>query len=338
LGDRVRLKKGVTKPVYDWRHEVPLDTIGTVVEIEAGDGDYPRVGFGNPEMERWAVAPEELELVAPDFKVGDRVRVRAGIEKPCHGWGDVKAGDIGVITSLGAPMIVDFPAQPHWQAKADEMELVEEVEPPKQEPCTPKTYYKGFRVGEDEELLSLVKWDGGEILAGTKTYKAPVLTYKEGQITYTPEGTEGIFITETLGEAKGITRANGGGATHKVIHEVTPLGNIEHGKGNNSQTSCPAILVGKKVFEYNAEPPKPPEPVENWVDITSQCQFKRVSTWLSIYEPTGFYEIFLCGPKGIVPYSKGKDTTHYKLDTTSKGFSYECGDFRVLENTNWKKV
>lgn len=65
------------------------------------------------------------------FKVGDKVRVKAGVEEPKYAWGRVKPGDIGTITELAfkggnKSFYVNFPAQPAWHAYPPEMELVEE--------------------------------------------------------------------------------------------------------------------------------------------------------------------------------------------------------------------
>ena len=59
------------------------------------------------------------------FKLEDKIRIKAGV-KPLHGWGKVKAGDVGVVKFIGAGtmMLVDFPAQKGWTAEMSEMEHI----------------------------------------------------------------------------------------------------------------------------------------------------------------------------------------------------------------------
>lgn len=64
--------------------------------------------------------------VVPTFKVGDRVRVKASVSTPCHGWGRVKAGDVGVVhhvPTFANTLVVNFPAQNGWSGVQSEMEL-----------------------------------------------------------------------------------------------------------------------------------------------------------------------------------------------------------------------
>ena len=64
--------------------------------------------------------------VVPTFKRGDRVRVKASVSTPRHGWGRVKAGDVGVVHYMATSadtISVNFPAQSGWSGVQAEMEL-----------------------------------------------------------------------------------------------------------------------------------------------------------------------------------------------------------------------
>jgi hypothetical protein len=92
------------------------------------------------------------------------------------------------------------------------------------------------------------------ICAAEKT----VLAYTEGKITYAPPETPGIFIYETLEEAKRWLEGDfvfGEIREHKPhIYEVTPLG--KQAPSPTGHGVCyPAVLVGKRVYE--AKPPRP---------------------------------------------------------------------------------
>ena len=57
------------------------------------------------------------------IRVGDRVRVKASVTSPAHGWGSVRAGDVGTVASIsGTKITVDFPSQSGWSGKLAEME------------------------------------------------------------------------------------------------------------------------------------------------------------------------------------------------------------------------
>ena len=68
------------------------------------------------------VEPEKKR--EPAFKVGDKVKV----VKETHDWGEVKPGDIGVITKvLDGLYFADFPAQKSWHGKEECFELVTSI-------------------------------------------------------------------------------------------------------------------------------------------------------------------------------------------------------------------
>tara|TARA_B110000208_G_scaffold45824_1_gene60773 strand:+ start:214 stop:1413 length:1200 start_codon:yes stop_codon:yes gene_type:complete len=57
--------------------------------------------------------------------VGDKVRVKSSVSKPSHGWGSVKAGDVGTLTSIsGTGCTIKFPKQSGWSGKVAEIERV----------------------------------------------------------------------------------------------------------------------------------------------------------------------------------------------------------------------
>ena len=67
-----------------------------------------------------------------NFKVGDRVRVKASVTTPKYKWGSVNHNSIGVITSIcpnGKDMTIDFPMQGNWTGLQTEMEIVPSFHP-----------------------------------------------------------------------------------------------------------------------------------------------------------------------------------------------------------------
>jgi len=114
---------------------------------------------------------------------------------------------------------------------------------------------------EDGELKSTIAGRGlGKVyLAQDK----PRLTYKEGQITYAPEGTVGLFSYRILGEAKRYSKYIPHDEGTIRIHEAIPLGNRFSTFFFNSRV-YPALLLGKEVWREEA-------PKEGWVDVTSEC-------------------------------------------------------------------
>lgn len=68
------------------------------------------------------VEPEKKR--EPAFKVGDKVKA----VKETHCWGEVKPGDIGVITKvLDGLYVADFPAQKGWRGKEECFELATSI-------------------------------------------------------------------------------------------------------------------------------------------------------------------------------------------------------------------
>ena len=65
-----------------------------------------------------------MKLCLETFRIGDRVRVKTGVQPSC-GWGSVKSGDIGVVRKIQAKnLTVDFPQHKQWSGVDHEMERV----------------------------------------------------------------------------------------------------------------------------------------------------------------------------------------------------------------------
>lgn len=125
-----------------------------------------------------------------------------------------------------------------------------------------KTFYKPLVLTPTGELISI--WAGtGKGVGQTSGTR---LTYKEGEITYCPQGSMGIWVNKTL---KGAIYQVTGGANAKwtkvetggiaVIHTIIALGEsmpLVGEDGFSHDLRYPAILLGKRVWED--EPPRPP--------------------------------------------------------------------------------
>ena len=123
-----------------------LDKAGkTRLTCEAHAVSGARVQFlgrrnGTPIPAGWTIVKREVKPSAkpkaPTFKVGDKVRVKASVARPSYGWGDVRHGEVGAITSIDGTwgLTVDFPHQVRWRAVSRDMELVKKAEPKKAEP------------------------------------------------------------------------------------------------------------------------------------------------------------------------------------------------------------
>jgi hypothetical protein len=72
-----------------------------------------------------AAAPPPSSPLSGLITVGDRVRVRPGID-PSYGWGGVSAGDIGVVVRMDSDgdVSVNFDGHSSWNGKGSEMEKV----------------------------------------------------------------------------------------------------------------------------------------------------------------------------------------------------------------------
>ncbi len=122
---------------------VDAGTILTIVKVFGSNLDpgYQMV-YTNPSIGGWYCYRFEKvkeEAPKPVFKIGDTVRMKAA--KPVFGRGGVNVGEIGTIAAVGdqtyfhvdrrdegltpyADFYVNFPSQPYWWAKVEDLELV----------------------------------------------------------------------------------------------------------------------------------------------------------------------------------------------------------------------
>jgi len=123
-----------------------------------------------------------------------------------------------------------------------------------------ETGYKPLVETPEGELVSI--WAGGGV--GRAGY---ILKYKGGEITYNPEGKAGIWVSETLEQAKdsGFGNKNKDGVL--VVYEVTPLGKRMGEREGFPIPSTfgydvryPAILLGKEVWSDRPKEEPRPEP------------------------------------------------------------------------------
>ncbi|XP_037393844.1 uncharacterized protein LOC108411315 isoform X2 [Pygocentrus nattereri] len=151
VGDRVRVKASVSSPKYDWGHA----SHGSVGVVTAVSGESMTVDF--PEHKSWKAAVSEMELApntdSGNFRIGDRVRVKASVRIPKYKWGSASHSSVGVVTAInGESMMVDFPDHRSWKAAVSEMELA------------PSEDSENFRVGDRVRVKASVsspKYDWG---------------------------------------------------------------------------------------------------------------------------------------------------------------------------------
>ncbi|XP_036437815.1 uncharacterized protein LOC118815656 isoform X2 [Colossoma macropomum] len=151
VGDRVRVKASVSTPKYQWG-SASHSSVGVVTAV---DGESMTVDF--PEHKSWKAAVSEMELAPSDnsqnFRVGDRVRVKASVSTPKYGWGSASHSSVGVVTAVHSEsMNVDFPDHKSWMAAISEMELAPSIDS------------ETFRVGDRVRVKASVsspKYDWG---------------------------------------------------------------------------------------------------------------------------------------------------------------------------------
>ncbi|XP_051500622.1 E3 ubiquitin/ISG15 ligase TRIM25-like [Myxocyprinus asiaticus] len=127
VGDRVRVKPSVHTPKYEWGRNVTHETVGLVKDIK-GD-DCLVVEF--PGHTNWRGILSEMELVTDvddcdpsSIKIGSRVCVKASVDTPECGWGDVTKNSVGILKAVdGETVTVDFPEYSDWTGILSEMEL-----------------------------------------------------------------------------------------------------------------------------------------------------------------------------------------------------------------------
>ena len=59
------------------------------------------------------------------IQVGDSVKVKASVDCPSYGWGNVTPQCIGKVTRIDIQdIVVNFPRQNFWYVKPDELEIL----------------------------------------------------------------------------------------------------------------------------------------------------------------------------------------------------------------------
>lgn len=106
--------------IVKWR----LSKIEKISEKSVDEGSQMPVLL--PQQDETTTQEKEMS----QFKVGDKVRVKDSVVSPKHSWGQVKKGDVGIVTSVGYDdiMEVNFPNHRGWNAHIPEMELVSRAE------------------------------------------------------------------------------------------------------------------------------------------------------------------------------------------------------------------
>ncbi|OGL97952.1 hypothetical protein A2304_05360 [Candidatus Uhrbacteria bacterium RIFOXYB2_FULL_57_15] len=116
VGTFVSVQPGIT-PSCGWGNVGPTDR-GRIIQVL---GEDALVAF--PREPEWVGLLSEL--VTAFLRIGDMVRVRAGV---VHAYrrGTVTDMDEGVIVRVEAPdhLVVDFPSHPGWHAHPDDLEIV----------------------------------------------------------------------------------------------------------------------------------------------------------------------------------------------------------------------
>ena len=187
--------------------------------------------------------------------------------------------------------------------------------------------YKALARYPDGRLVSL--WASNH--SGTVDRGEVELEYHEGEITYAPQGSQGIYTEATYQE--GIGQMKNGeekrdllGAT-LVLHEAIPLGNMMPADPHAYQAPgrYPAILLGKEVWRKPA-----PEPIEEWVDVTGECTLQFINE--VIFKKKGFYvQVYYRGAcvvgLGLAdPYVKDG----FKLEPVTPNYLQAMSTFRIL--------
>lgn len=131
IGDRVRVRRDVKRPRFDWGDSVTHESVGRLTWFS---GDRCTVDF--PRHPEWNGVLNEMERVTPGRelpRVGDRVHVGRSVKEPEYGWGPTVTHDsIGEVVSLGfdpergdaETCIVRFDGHPNWTGRLSEMVLV----------------------------------------------------------------------------------------------------------------------------------------------------------------------------------------------------------------------
>lgn len=203
------------------------------------------------------------------MKVGKGDRVKLTRESPYIGLDGVLGTVIGKAQSK-TDVRVEFDDGESLGCFFSELELVQKKEK--------KVRKKGEGGMEIPKVYkALVEKEGGELVSiWAGTHIGGELSYQEGQVTYAPEDSIGIFVEETLEESiyngkdnSTLKRKEYNGTL--VVHEAIPLGQMfpkGHSLNFEDYIRYPAILLGKEVWRQEPEKPK-----EEWVDVTKECTY-----------------------------------------------------------------
>lgn len=151
-------------------------------------GDWERAGTPAERKRIAAIIrdlPERQEVkLKPKFSVGDKVKA----VKETNCWGDVRPGDIGVITKvLDGLYVADFPAQKSWHGKEECFELVTEELKKTEYPKELQVEWVGgqpkLKVGDRVRVIKEDTWYGTNakgkigIISSVNSQEHPVIKF-----------------------------------------------------------------------------------------------------------------------------------------------------------------
>lgn len=282
-GDKVRIKQGLTTlKEGTWGLRTPIGGKEGVVARKQGNLYVPetitRIDF--PECAGWAVRNSELELVT-EFKVGDKVRVKRGIEKPSGGWGDVTKDSVGEVVNTNNRtnnlITVNFPEQIGWVTIPEHLELVESA--PESAQSGIKPVYKLVCIQNcgqaDERYVSTwMKPEYGGIGRPGKEVEYKLDCLAESPLTEHGEQC-GLFCYESpdsliqnSDNLKALSYSTKDSLPRAVL-ECYPVGEKTK-KTAHGSVNYPAVFVVEELWrEPSARPVFPSTKV--WKDVTMDC-------------------------------------------------------------------
>jgi len=308
LGDKVRIITNARGSSFN-----NGDT-GVVLGYNGSTPDVKRDSDGRDQY----VNDYDLELIA--FNIGDRVRLRPNVWPGDCPYGGTTSREDGTVNDIyGERLRIKFDDEKyHWNEHADRLEHVKEEEMPVTK------LYKALRVKPDGTLASLLI--GHTTSVQFASFKE--LTYKEGEITYAPKGSRGVYCDNTLGGAEQRARieSNHGRRFEAVVHDVTVLGT--ESSRTTDTTCCPAVLVGRKVYGIAYRPPEPPK--EEWKDVTKECTTKWTRASCSV--SGGYYLDIYHNGELVASLGQGVSLwcNQYKVETVSLNYFVMRGEMSTI--------